>query len=715
MTQAWIRNLPMRGKFLLIGAVVVLLWAVPATLLVREQLADLRIARTEAAAVAPARALLQLVRLTQQHRGLSAQWLGGIETAGGPRAQRQQDLDGAWAAAASALQATGETRLAERLGQLAQDWKSLPGAVASRQIAALDSFTRHTALVQAQLVLLQDLAQASGIVRHPVPHGYYLQAAVLEHLPLATEMFGQLRARGSLLLARGEIGSVERARLETLTELGRERNAQALTLLERAAQADAAAHAPIVQPQAQAAREVQAMLKQAKEEILEASTLQLEPAVWFATSTRAIDAQFALIDAGMRALDAELNASAAATTGRLALLGGVLLVLGVAGALLLVTVARQTRASLAQALDVAEAVGAGRLDVDIRADGRDEAGQLLGALARMAGQLREVVQQVRQNADSVATASGQIAQGNTDLSSRTEEQASALQQTAASMKQLAATVQSNAANAEQGNQLAASASEVAGRGGQVVGQVVDTMKGIHESSRRIADIIGTIDGIAFQTNILALNAAVEAARAGEQGRGFAVVAGEVRSLAQRSAEAAKEIKQLITDSVSRVEQGTQLADQAGATMDEVVGAIARVNDLMGQISAASREQSSGVAQVGEAVQQMDQATQQNAALVEQSAAAADSLKAQARQLVEAVAVFRLQAGEAGLAMGAPAADAAAARPVAVAAPAPLRPATPAATAHTPARPPARAAHAPATATRPSAPAGAGADDDWQTF
>jgi methyl-accepting chemotaxis protein len=266
---------------------------------------------------------------------------------------------------------------------------------------------------------------------------------------------------------------------------------------------------------------------------------------------------------------------------------------------------------------------------------------LMAAVRDTQASLSRLVAQTLSISGQVAVASTQIAQGNNDLSSRTESQASALQQTAASMKQLSDTVQSNAANAEQGNQLAASASEVAGRGGQVVGQVVETMKGIHESSRRIADIIGTIDGIAFQTNILALNAAVEAARAGEQGRGFAVVAGEVRTLAQRSADAAKEIKQLITDSVGRVEQGTQLADQAGATMDEVVTAIQRVNALMGEISAASREQSNGVGQVGDAVQQMDQATQQNAALVEQSAAAADSLKAQARQLVDAVAVFRL--------------------------------------------------------------------------
>jgi methyl-accepting chemotaxis protein len=277
---------------------------------------------------------------------------------------------------------------------------------------------------------------------------------------------------------------------------------------------------------------------------------------------------------------------------------------------------------------------------------------LMARIKTMQESLAGVVTRVRQNAEGVATASAEIAQGNQDLSGRTEQQASALEQTAASMEELSSTVKQNADNARQGNQLAQSASTVAIRGGEVVGQVVDTMKGINDSSRKIADIISVIDGIAFQTNILALNAAVEAARAGEQGRGFAVVASEVRSLAGRSAEAAKEIKELISDSVQRVEQGTALVDQAGTTMTEVVGAIRRVTDIMGEISAASTEQSAGVAQVGEAVTQMDQATQQNAALVEESAAAAESLKAQARQLVQAVAVFKIS----GEASAQPAAD-----------------------------------------------------------
>ena len=319
------------------------------------------------------------------------------------------------------------------------------------------------------------------------------------------------------------------------------------------------------------------------------------------------------------------------------LLASALLVIGLVVARNLL---RQLGGEPAEATRITQAIAAGDLSVEIALKGDDKS-SLLHAIKSMRDSFGGIVGRVREGSESVATASSQIAQGNMDLSQRTEQQAASLEETAASMEQLGATVRQNADNAKQANQLAQGASAVAVAGGEIVGDVVKTMQGINDSSRRIVDIIGVIDGIAFQTNILALNAAVEAARAGEQGRGFAVVATEVRTLAGRSADAAREIKKLIGDSVQRVEQGGALVDKAGTTMTEVVSAIKRVTDIMGEISAASIEQSQGVAQVGEAVTQMDQATQQNAALVEQSAAAAESLKSQAQELVKVVAVFKM--------------------------------------------------------------------------
>ena len=393
------------------------------------------------------------------------------------------------------------------------------------------------------------------------------------------------------------------------------------------------------------------------------------------------------------------------------------------------TIGRQLGAEPADAANVAHSVGTGDLSGAINIKPGDTY-SLMSKLGAMQDSLTQVVVRVRQGSEKLAIASAEIAQGNQDLSARTEAQASALQQTAASMEQLSSTVQQNADSAAQANNLARNASSVAVHGGEVVAQVVETMRGINESSRKIADIISVIDGIAFQTNILALNAAVEAARAGEQGRGFAVVASEVRSLAGRSAEAAKEIKSLINASVERVEHGSALVDQAGTTMSEIVSSISRVTDIMGEISAASKEQSLGVSQVGEAVSQMDQVTQQNAALVEEMAAAASSLKSQAQELVHTVAVFKLSGSASArttpvASTFAPLSAPVHHRPALTARAAPKRPAlaAPASKPKALSAPrvalaaPSKPANKPASkpATPPASKAKAGGDDDWETF
>ena len=408
------------------------------------------------------------------------------------------------------------------------------------------------------------------------------------------------------------------------------------------------------------------------------------------------DAQFAAASKNLAGLVERINseadqalvdsASRARQTSLLLTLLGLLLTAAavIASAIMLRRVVRGLNAAVV----VAQAVAEGQLDVEARTDRSDEVGQVMRSLANMRDALRTIVGEVRDSTQSIQLASAEVAAGNQDLSQRTEQAASSLQQTASSLEQLTGTVRQSADSAAQANQLAASASQVAQRGGTVVSQVVATMDEINASSKKIADIIGVIDGIAFQTNILALNAAVEAARAGEQGRGFAVVAGEVRSLAQRSADAAREIKALIGRSVDRVEAGSRLVQDAGSTMDEIVASVQRVGDIIGEIAAATREQSTGIGQVNSAVVQLDQMTQQNAALVEQSAAAAESMKEQAARLAGVVSTFRL---------GSPAAPNRAA--------APARPAEVA-----------RATIAQAaTRARAAAAAPSGADGGWESF
>ncbi|MFM0278350.1 methyl-accepting chemotaxis protein [Paraburkholderia sediminicola] len=403
------------------------------------------------------------------------------------------------------------------------------------------------------------------------------------------------------------------------------------------------------------------------------------------------------------------------TVSAVALLVGVL-----AAVMSYLTLSRAIARPLDAALGHFDEISAGDLRRPVVITSRDEMGQLLEGIAKMQRSLTETVRTVRSGSESIATATRQIAAGNIDLSSRTEEQASALQETASSMEELTGTVKQNADNARQASSLAANASEIANKGSAVVGQVVGTMGDINQSSAKIADIISIIEGIAFQTNILALNAAVEAARAGEEGRGFAVVAGEVRSLAQRSSAAAKEIKELIDTSVERVQSGSALVDEAGRTMTEIIGAVQRVTDIMGEIAAASEEQSSGIDQVARAVTQMDEVTQQNAALVEEAAAAASSLEDQAGKLRTAVAVFQLEeSGFKAPVSAAPKRVAAPARPIAarkvsqpVSQPASHAAAQPARASAAPAATPAAAAP---TRTPAKATASAGSDQDWETF
>ena len=638
-----IHRLRLSHKFGLLALLGALMLAPPMTYYLVDAEAELASTRQEVAGLQPSAALLKLIRLTQQHRGLTSTVLGGKAEAEGQRAERQREVDQALGEFAALAAGIEDPKFAEGWQQVQQQWKTLSAQVAQRQLAAPASFAGHSALVELQLDLHGRIVSHYGLNLDPEPVSYHLVIATMTQLPQLAEQLGKLRGSGAGILARGQATVADRAMLGGLSESARGEMHRLLTTLERALEHDPALRERMAGPIEQARAGVERTREMLRTDLIEAEALTLPSAEYFQATTKAIDQVFAVHGLASEALAGALQARTARLQRTEWLVIGLsVLMVGLCGLL-----ARSIVRTILQATDdarrMAERIAAGDLSPEPLRAGEDELGRMVQAMEAMRLSLTEVVGTVRENAVSVAAASAQIAQGNIDLSSRTEQQAAALQQTAATMDQLGSTVSHNADHAREADGLAREASTLASRGGEMVSQVVGTMGGISEASRKIGDIIGVIDSIAFQTNILALNAAVEAARAGEQGRGFAVVATEVRNLAQRSAEAAREIKALISTSVERVEQGVSLVDQTGRSVGEVVASIRRVSDIVAQISAASAEQSTGVAQVGQAVTQMDRATQQNAALVEQSAAAAGTLKSQAEQLVDAVARFRIAA------------------------------------------------------------------------
>jgi len=832
------------GKRLaLFGGLGILLVAGPLAMVLVQSLREIAVARTELAGIAPAKQVFKAMQLTQQHRGLAANVLGGNQAMESERAAKQAEVDKALEELASTLAERGAESLAAAAANAAAQWKTLARDVGARALSGEESFARHTALVGSYFELLDLVLDRFGLSYDPAADGYHLIIAVLVHMPQLAEALGQARARGSLYLARKAISAEERAALAALADSA-ERSLRLMSReLGKAMKINAEVGKSLGSLVDEARSGAEKALALAREKILRAETLAYDPREYFSFYTRVIDGQFGLLGAASGQLERVLEsrirgllAMNAVVLGALALVVALAIAVGVAvarsilrevggeprdaaelarrvaagdfskeialaagdetsvlaamrrmqqavaavvaaqlemrrqheaGALswriaperfegafremaaatnelaashlatldrVVQVVSRYAAGDFAHEIerlpgekarirDAVQAIRAGleamsreigrlveaaeRGDFSVRGDEAQFSGEyrrmvaglnavmraaesglsdlvrVLAAFARgdltermrgeyqgMFGRLAQdanataealsrMVQEIKGAAEAVDVAAREIAAGNADLSSRTEEQASSLEETAASMEELTGTVKSNAENARQANQLAVGASEVATKGGSVVREVVATMRGISDASKKIADIIGVIDGIAFQTNLLALNAAVEAARAGEQGRGFAVVAAEVRGLAQRSAAAAKEIKALIEDSVGRIEAGGRLVDEAGRTMEEIVASVKRVTDIMGEIQAASQEQSAGIEQVNKAVSQMDQTTQQNAALVEEATAAAESLKEQAAKLVQAVANFRIEQAEGAAA--APAVPAAPAR------------------------------------------------------
>jgi len=684
-------------KFLILSVVGVIVAAIPATLYLRETSKALAALQLEAGARTPVATILVTIQTTQQHRGLAALALGGVAEAAPKRENKQREVDANFAAMSAIVAGFHDGRIDQAWSDARGAWETLRGRVAAGTITVPESYEAHTALVPKLLEVEDLVADRYGLNLDPEPDSYQLIQAIFYHLPYLSEELGKMRAKGAGLLAAANASPDERLALSAIVARVADRLRQMNSQFAKATRANAALAASLDAPMRDLDDQARQTMRLATAEIVKADALTFSGAEYVRRTTQAIDAQYAFAHKATEQIDTLLDARIAALQRvRLAMLGA-MAALFASGGLILYIIARSVTRPLRDAVAIAERVAAGDLTANIESDGYNETARLLVSLRHMTDNLRTIVGEVRVSVDTIGATTGDIATGNADLATRTESQASSLEQTAASMEEITSTVKENAENADQASQVASQASAMAQRGGKVVTDVVATMAAIDDSARKIVDIIGVIDGIAFQTNILALNAAVEAARAGEQGRGFAVVAGEVRSLAQRSAAAAKEIKGLIADSGSKVDTGSRLVRQAGGTMGEIVDSVRRVTDILGEITSASIEQSAGIEQINEAVTQMDSVTQQNAALVEEAAAAAQAMQDQSARLAEAVAVFRVERRAAS-------AHTAAVRPAAAAKPAPERRALASAKAA-----PARARPAPAPR---AAAAGIG---DWEEF
>ena len=634
-------------KFIILSVIALVLAGIPATLYMREAGKTLDSALGEEAGLAPTATILQVIQLTQQHRGLSALLLGGVETVKDKRDAKQKEADQAYEKFDALVKSFNNKAIDEAWATPKREWEDLRNRVSNRTITVPESYAAHTALVPKLLVVNDLTADLFGLSLDPDVDSYQLIQSMYYQLPYLTEETGKMRAKGAGLLAKHEASLEDRQVLAAIIGRVNDRLTQTNAGLNKAFRANPALRDKLEAQWQQAYDMTNKVMQLAGTHIVRAETLEFPGTEYVAQTTATIDAQFAVNQAASTQLETMLSAKVADLRQTRWIMIATMLGLIALAALLARTIARSVSEPLQQAVEISERIAQGDLTSHIEIRGNSETAQLMRSLAAMNDSLVGIVSSVRGSIDTIGHASNDIASGNADLSSRTEAQASNLEETAASMEQITATVRNSAENAREADQLVGSATAVAARGGQVVAQVVDTMGAINDSSRRIVDIISVIDGIAFQTNILALNAAVEAARAGEQGRGFAVVASEVRSLAQRSASAAKEIKELISDSVQKVEAGNTLASEAGKAMQEVVTSVERITGIMAGIMLAAQEQSSGIQQVNQAITQIDEMTQQNAALVEQAAAASESLKQQASSLQNAVAIFTLHERDAG--------------------------------------------------------------------
>ncbi|HYD60137.1 MAG TPA: methyl-accepting chemotaxis protein [Noviherbaspirillum sp.] len=628
-------------KFAILSIVGVIVTAIPATLYLLETSKSLHAITGEADARVPMATILKTIQTTQQHRGLSALMLGGVKEAEGNREGKQREADQNYDAVSAIVKGLNDRNIEAAWDTARRDWEALRNGVSNRTLSVPQSYEAHTALVPKLLVVNDLMADHYGLNLDPDLDTYQLIQSMFYQLPYLSEELGKMRAKGAGLLATKTATAEDRMVLSAIVARVGDRLHQTVNQFNKAASANPRIREKLEASMKDMAAQANSTMQLAIEKIVKADPLEYSGPEYVKLTTQAIDAQYATNALATAELNAILDEKIRdLQIARGLMLASILALIGLGG-LILYLIARSISVPLNRAVTLAERVASGDLTTQIDASGKSETARLMMSLKQMNDNLKRIVGEVRASVDTIGSAANDIASGNSDLSSRTESQASSLEETASSMEELTSTVRQNADNAKQANQLAGHASEVAVKGGQVVSDVVHTMGAINESSRKIVDIISVIDGIAFQTNILALNAAVEAARAGEQGRGFAVVASEVRNLAQRSASAAKEIKELINNSVEKVDAGNRLVSEAGASMEEIVNSVRNVTSIISEIVMASQEQASGIDQINQAVTHLDETTQQNSALVEQAAAAAESLNEQVQRLVHSMEIFKL--------------------------------------------------------------------------
>jgi methyl-accepting chemotaxis protein len=624
------RRLRLLPKFSLVALVFIAPLVLTVSLLFAELNKSLAVAQQERAGVHTVQQLEEVMRLVQTHRALRHMQLSGNAGAADAARKIQSEIDRKFATQ-EAFGAAGEWN------SIRQKWQTLQQNMPTAK--AKDSYADHSAIVDQLMRLTALIADKSGLTLDPEIDSYYLTGALVRTFPGIADGLSHLAGRGAAYIDTGLLEANEDLMLHSLVTVAR-RDLAAVPAQFDAVFRENPALRPTLAPQLASVTAALAFLDRAQNEVVN-SLNQTSGRQFFDAGRDAFDGLYASADASAAVVDSLLQQRIARYSLRRNLIAAVVLAALAAAAYLLAGFYLSFSHEIGTLEDAVERAAGGDLASAVSSDARDEIGGLVNAFGNMNAGLARLVAEVRAGSETITGASHGIASGNADLSARTEAQASSLEQTASSMEELTSTVKQNSMNANDANRLAVSAAEVARKGGDAVGQVIATMASIRTGSRQIIDIIGVIDGIAFQTNLLALNAAVEAAHAGEHGRGFAVVAGEVRALAQRSADAAKEIKALIERSVEQIDDGHQLAGAAGATMHDLVASVQQVAGIMSDITLASNEQSAGIEQINQAIMQMDQVTQRNAMLVEQAAAAAASLQDQALKLAHAVSVFKL--------------------------------------------------------------------------